>query len=47
MFTDYDFAERLPVLAAFRAQACYPQVVAPARARAEAEIAKARAAGLL
>jgi tetratricopeptide (TPR) repeat protein len=47
MFTDYDFAERLPLLAAFRARPCYPQVVAPARARAEGEIAKARAAGLL
>lgn len=47
MFTDYDFAERLPVLAEFRAQPCYARVVAPARARAEAEIGKARAAGLL
>jgi TolB-like protein/Flp pilus assembly protein TadD len=47
MFTDYDFAERMPVLDGFRARPCYPQVVAPARARAEAEIGKARAAGLL
>lgn len=47
MFTDYDFADRLPALAEFRAQPCYPRVLAPARARAEAEIARARAAGLL
>jgi TolB-like protein/Tfp pilus assembly protein PilF len=47
MFTDYDFAERMPVLADFRKQPCYPQVVALARERAEAQIDKARAAGLL
>lgn len=47
LFTDYDFAERMPALAAFRAQPCYAQVVALARQRAEAEIDKARAAGLL
>jgi len=47
MFTEYDFDERLPLLAPFRARPCYAQVVAPARARAEAEIEKARAAGLL
>lgn len=47
MFLDYDFAERIPALAEFRSQACYSQVVALARVRAEAEIEKARAAGLL
>ena len=47
MFTDYDFAERMPVLDGFRARPCYAQVLAPARARAEAEVARARAAGLL
>ena len=47
LFTDYDFAERILPLAAFRAQPCYRQVVGLARQRAEAEIAKARAAGLL
>lgn len=47
LFTDYDFAERIPPLAAFRAQPCYRQVVALAKQRADAEIDKARAAGLL
>ena len=47
LVTHYDFAERAPGLAAFRAQPCYPRVVALARQRAEAEIAKARAANLL
>lgn len=47
LFTDHDFAERMPLLDGFRRQACYAQVVALARQRAEAEIAKARAAGLL
>ena len=37
----------MPALAGFRARPCYPQAVAPARARAEAEIGKAREAGLL
>jgi len=47
LFTDYDFAERAPALATFRAQPCYAQVVAAARQRAQAEVDKARAAGLL
>jgi hypothetical protein len=47
LFTGYDFAEHIPALASFRAQPCYAPVVASAKARADAEIAKARAAGLL
>ncbi len=47
MFTHYDFADQAPAFAGFRRQPCYPQVVALARQRADAEIDKARAAGLL
>ena len=47
LFTEYDFAERIAQLAAFRSQPCYQQLVALARQRAEVEIDKARAAGLL
>ena len=47
LVTDYDFAAQVPALAAFNAHPCHAQAVARARQRAEAEIAKARAAGLL
>ncbi|MDQ3229356.1 MAG: hypothetical protein M3Q13_06425 [Pseudomonadota bacterium] len=47
LFNHYDFAERVAAFDTFRAQPCYAQVVALARQRAEAEIHKARAAGLL
>lgn len=47
MVTNYDFAEHVPAFDTFRAQPCHAQVVALARQRAEAEIDKARAAGLL
>ncbi|MEO5963622.1 MAG: hypothetical protein ABIO75_01870 [Thermomonas sp.] len=43
----YAVAEHVPALAAFRAHPCYSAVVALARARAEVEIEKARAANLL